>query len=113
MLPREQFVSEMPIFNKADLLAQLEEQGVELYGSQKIVSISPEGVTCADAVTGEQRLFAGESVVNALGVKPDNKLGLGCWPSTAAIRSFWWATAAKGGNYYRANHEAYDAAMRI
>lgn len=114
MLPREQFVSEMPIFNKADLLAQLEEQGVELYGSQKIVSISPEGVTCADAVTGEQRLFAGESVVNALGVKPDNKLGLELLAKYGSNQVILVGDCtAKGGNYYRANHEAYDAAMRI
>ncbi len=39
MLPRENFVMEMPIFNKADLLAQLEEKGVQLIGSQKIQSI--------------------------------------------------------------------------
>ena len=114
MLPREQFVSEMPIFNKADLMAQLEEKGVELYGSQKISSISEKGVTCVDANTGEERLFAGESVVNALGVKPDNALGLDLLKEYGSEQVILVGDCtARGGNYYRANHEAYNAAMRI
>ena len=104
----------MPIFNKADLMAQLEEKGVELYGSQKISSISAEGVTCVDANTGEERLFAGESVVNALGVKPDNALGLALLKEYGSEQVILVGDCtARGGNYYRANHEAYNAAMRI
>lgn len=113
MLDREAFVSEMPIFNKADLFAQLEENGVALYGSQKIASIE-NGVKTVDAQTGEEKFFAADSVVNALGVKPNNALGaklLSKYSSENVI--LVGDCTAKGGNYFRANHEAYHAAMRI
>ena len=59
-------------------------------------------------------MFAGESVVNALGVKPDNKLGLELLAKYGSNQVILVGDCtAKGGNYYRANHEAYDAAMRI
>ncbi|MCD8144081.1 MAG: FAD-dependent oxidoreductase [Oscillospiraceae bacterium] len=113
MLPRDQFVQEMPIFNKADLMAQLEEHGVQLIGSQKIQSIA-NGVNTLDSDTGEAHFYPADSVVNALGVKPDDQLGktlLGLYGSTDVIMV--GDCTARGGNYYRANHEAYDAAMRI
>lgn len=73
MLPREQFVMEMPIFNKADLMAQLAENGVQLVGSQRIQSID-NGVRTLDE-TGAEQFFPADSVVNALGVKPNDDLG--------------------------------------
>jgi NAD(P)H-nitrite reductase large subunit len=104
---------EMPIFNKADLMAQLEENGVELYGSQKIQSISG-GVRTVDADTGEEQFFPADSVVNALGVKPDNALGMELLKTYGSIDVILVGDCtARGGTYYRANHEAYDAAMRI
>ena len=112
MLPRENFVMEMPIFNKADLLAQLEENGVKLYGSQRIQSIEG-GVHTLDA-DGNEQFFAADSVVNALGVKPDDRLGkelLSKYGSDQVIMV--GDCTARGGTYYRANHEAYNAAMRI
>ena len=112
MLPRENFVMEMPIFNKADLLAQLEENGVKLYGSQRIQSIEG-GVHTLDA-DGNEQFFAAYSVVNALGVKPDDRLGkelLSKYGSDQVIMV--GDCTARGGTYYRANHEAYNAAMRI
>ena len=112
-LPRDQFVMEMPIFNKADIMAQLEELGVELIGSQRIQSID-HGVYTEDRNTGEKRFFPADSVINALGVRPENELGrqlLAKYGSENVI--LVGDCTAKGGNYYRANHEAYDAAMRI
>ena len=112
MLPRDQFVTEMPIFNKADLMAQLEEKGVKLYGSRKIQSIE-NGVHTLDA-DGNEQFFPADSVVNALGVKPDDALGkklLAKYGSGQVI--LVGDCTAKGGTYYRANHEAYHAAMRI
>lgn len=113
LLPRENFVMEMPIFNKADLLDQLEQNGVQLVGSQSIQSIE-NGVRTLDQQTGQERFFPADSVVNALGVKPDNALGmklLGKYGSSQVI--LVGDCTARGGNYYRANHEAYNAAMRI
>lgn len=112
MLPRENFVMEMPIFNKADLLAQLEENGVRLIGSQRIQAIE-HGVKTLDA-DGNVQFYPAESVVNALGVKPDDALGkalLAKYGSTDVIMA--GDCTARGGTYYRANHEAYNAAMRI
>ncbi|MBR1780287.1 MAG: FAD-dependent oxidoreductase [Oscillospiraceae bacterium] len=113
MLPRDRFVMEMPIFNKADLFAQLEERGVQLFGSQQIQAIEG-GVRTVDALTGEARFFPADSVVNALGVKPDNALGMELLSRYGSDQVILVGDCtARGGNYYRANHEAYDAAMRI
>ena len=112
MLPRENFVMEMPIFNKADLLAQLEENGVKLYGSQRIQSIGG-GVKTLDA-DGNEQFFAADSVVNALGVKPDDSLGKALLSKYGSDQVIMVGDCtARGGTYYRANHEAYNAAMRI
>ncbi len=113
LLPVEQFVMEMPIFNKADLLAQLEEKGVVLMGSQQIIAIGG-GVHTRNAITGEKRFFPAGSVVNALGVKPDNALGLSLLEEYGSRDVILVGDCtARGGNYYRANHEGYQAAMRI
>lgn len=112
MLPREQFVMEMPIFNKADLMAQLAENGVQLVGSQRIQSID-NGVRTLDE-TGAEQFFPADSVVNALGVKPNDDLGkelLRQYGSDQVI--LVGDCTAKGGTYFRANHEGYNAAMRI
>jgi NADPH-dependent 2,4-dienoyl-CoA reductase/sulfur reductase-like enzyme len=113
-LPREQFVAEMPIFNKADLLDQLACNGVTLVGQQRIQRIAGGGVHTTSVVDGQSAFFAADSVVNALGVKPENTLGkllLTKYGSDQVI--LVGDCTASGGNYYRANHEAYDAAMRI
>ncbi len=113
MLPREQFVMEMPIFNKGDLMAQLEENGVRLVGGQKIQAIGG-GVRTVDAASGQEKFFPADSVVNALGVKPDDKLGKALLSKYGSVDVIMVGDCtARGGSYYRANHEAYDAAMRI
>ena len=113
MLPREQFIQEMPIFNKADLLDQLDKGGVSLNGSQAIQKIDG-GVYTKDTKTGEEKFFKADSVVNALGVKPDNALGLALLKKYGSENVILVGDCtAKGGNYYRANHEGYNAAMRI
>jgi NADPH-dependent 2,4-dienoyl-CoA reductase/sulfur reductase-like enzyme len=112
MLPRENFVMEMPIFNRADLLAQLEENGVQLVGSQRIQSIEG-GVRTLDG-EGNEQFFPADSVVNALGVKPDDGLGKALLQTYGSDQVILVGDCtARGGTYYRANHEAYDAAMRI
>lgn len=112
MLPRDQFVMEMPIFNKADLMAQLEEKGVVLYGSQNIQAIG-NGVKTLDE-KGREQFFPADSVVNALGVRPNDTLGKALLKKYGSIDVIMVGDCtAKGGTYYRANHEAYNAAMRI
>ena len=113
MLPREAFVAEMPIFNKGDLFRQLGELDVTLVGSQKITAFEG-GVKTVDTITGEEHFYPADSVVNALGVKPDNALGLELLAKYGSHQVILVGDCtARGGNYYRANHEAYHAAMRI
>lgn len=112
-LKREDFIMEMPIFNKADLLDQLENLNVALIGGQRIQALK-DGVETVDTVTGEKHFYPADSVVNALGVKPDDSLGkvlLAKYGSADVIMV--GDCTARGGTYYRANHEAYYAAMRI
>ena len=112
-LKREDFVMEMPIFNKADLLDQLENLKVKLIGGQRIQAVT-DGVETVDITSGEIHFYPADSVVNALGVKPDDRLGkalLEKYGSADVIMA--GDCTAKGGTYYRANHEAYYAAMRI
>ena len=110
---REAVVMEMPIFNKADLLDQLENLKVKLIGGQRIQAVT-DGVETVDITSGEIHFYPADSVVNALGVKTDDRLGkalLEKYGSADVIMA--GDCTAKGGTYYRANHEAYYAAMRI
>ncbi len=51
-LKREDFIMEMPIFNKVDLLDQLENLNVALIGGQRIQAVK-DGIETVDTVTGE------------------------------------------------------------
>jgi hypothetical protein len=63
---------------------------------------------------GEAHFFPADSVVNALGVKPEDKLGKALLTKYGSVDVIMVGDCtATGGNYYRANHEAYDAAMSI
>ena len=112
MIPREAFVSEMPVFNKADLIGQLEDAGVELIGERRILEFCDDGVRTADS-QGKEYLYAADSYVNALGVVPDNQLGMELLERFGTDVYLVGDCVAKGRNYYIANHEGYDAAMRI
>jgi hypothetical protein len=47
-------------------------------------------------------------------VKPEDKLGKALLTKYGSVDVIMVGDCtATGGNYYRANHEAYDAAMRI
>ena len=86
---------------------------MKLIGGQRIQAVT-DGVETVDITSGEIRFYPADSVVNALGVKPDDRLGkvlLTKYGSTDVIMV--GDCTAKGGTYYRANHEAYYAAMRI
>ena len=112
-LKREDFVMEMPIFNKADLLDQLENLKVKLIGGQRIQAVT-DGVETVDITSGEIHFYPADSVVNALGVKPEDRLGKALLTKYGSADVIMVGDCtAKGGTYCRANHEAYYAAMRI
>ena len=82
---------------------------VQLVGSQKIQAIEG-GVKTVDAVTGQAHFYPADSVVNALGVKPDNALGLELLKKYGSHQvTLVGDCTARVGNYYRANQEAYYA----
>ena len=113
MIPAEDFCPNMPIFNHADLFHQLEELGVELVGGQKIVAFTPEGVQTVDGA-GQEKLFPCDAAVNALGVKPENRLGLALLTKYGSEQVFLVGDCVgKGRNYGDANREGYEAAMRL
>jgi 2,4-dienoyl-CoA reductase-like NADH-dependent reductase (Old Yellow Enzyme family)/thioredoxin reductase len=111
-IPRESFVMEMPIFNKADLLGRLEDHHVELIGSETIQAFSDEGLQTKDS-EGKMHLYPADTYVNALGVKPDQQLGLALLSRFGTDVHMVGDCVSRGRNYYIANHEGYDAAMRI
>jgi NADPH-dependent 2,4-dienoyl-CoA reductase/sulfur reductase-like enzyme len=111
-IPRESFVMEMPIFNKADLLGRLEDHHVELIGSETIQAFTDEGLQTKDS-EGKMHLYPAETYVNALGVKPDQQLGLALLSRFGTDVHMVGDCVSRGRNYYIANHEGYDAAMRI
>ena len=112
LLPEEAFVSEMPIFNRADLLGRLSDYGVTLRGGCSIVSLASDGVTVKVASGKTEHIPAG-SIVNALGVAPNQTLGLALMERFGTDVYMVGDCVSKGRNYYMANHEGYDAAMRI
>ena len=112
MIPAEDFCVTMPIFNKADLFDQLEKNGVSLVGSVKIKAFTDAGVEAVDA-DGNAVLFAGDAYVNALGVAPNNKLGLALMAKYGTDVYLIGDCAGKGRNYMDANQEGYHTAMRI
>lgn len=113
MIPAEDFCPNMPIFNHADLFHQLEELGVELVGGQKIVAFTPEGVQTVDRA-GQEKLFPCDAAVNALGVKPENRLGLALLTKYGSEQVFLVGDCVgKGRNYGDANREGYEAAIRL
>lgn len=112
MIPAEEFCATMPIFNKADLFNQLEQGGVQLVGRVKIKAFTDAGVQ-AIGLDGSELLFPGDTYVNALGVTPDNKLGMALMKKYGTDVYLIGDCAGKGRNYMDANQEGYHTAMRI
>lgn len=108
MIPAEAFCAGMPIFNHKDLFGQLARLGVELVGGQKITAFTDKGVETAE------RVFPCDAAVNALGVKPENKLGLELLAQYGSEQVFLVGDCVgKGRNYGDANRDGYEAAMRV
>ena len=108
-LPVEGFCPNMPIFNHADLFGRLKQYGVKLLGSSKIARFTSEGVVLADGT-----LLPCDAAVNALGVKPNNALGLELLAKYGSHQVVLVGDCVgKGRNYGDANREGYQAAMRV
>lgn len=84
---------------------------VRLEGNCKITAFHENGLT-ADTPEGE-RFFEADTIVIALGVKPDQALYETLAREYPMSSYFVGDCAGSGGNILRANHSAYYAAMKI
>ncbi len=112
MIPVNEFCVDMPIFNKADLFEHLKRFGVKLVGERRIISFSESGVEVSGP-DGEKEIFEADTCVNALGVVPDNTLGLELLGKYGNDVFLIGDCVSKGRTFYHANQEAYHASMRI
>lgn len=111
-IPLEKFADGMPVFNHIELNHQLEKYGVKLVGGQKIQSFAEDGVRTVDP-EGRETVFAGDSYVLALGVKPDNKLAQTLLGEYAEGVYVVGDCVSTGRLLADANQEAFHAAIRI
>ena len=112
MQPVDQFCSEMPIFNRMDLMDHLQKYQVRLEGGYKIDRFGDAGVETNDA-EGKVKVFEADTYVLALGVVPDNRLANEIRSRYATDVYVVGDCAAKYRNLFHANQEAYHAAMSI
>jgi 2,4-dienoyl-CoA reductase-like NADH-dependent reductase (Old Yellow Enzyme family)/thioredoxin reductase len=112
MQPVEQFCSEMPLFNRMDLLDQLEEYKVILEGGYAITRFGDAGVETKHG-DGHTKVFEADTYVLALGVIPDNQLANEILSRYATDVYVVGDCVAKYRNIFHANQEAYHAAMAI
>ena len=111
-IPLEKFADGMPVFNHIELNYQLEKYGVTLVGDQKITAFGETGVETVDA-SGEKKIFAGDTYVLALGVKPDNRLAQQLLSTYAEGVYVVGDCVSTGRVLADANQEAFHAAIRI
>ncbi|MFC1862580.1 FAD-dependent oxidoreductase [Thermodesulfobacteriota bacterium] len=112
MLPVERFCSEMPQFNRMDLMDQLEKHDVRLEGGFTITRFSDAGVQVKKA-DGHSKVIEADTYVLALGVVPENKLANEIRSRYATDVYVVGDCTAKNRNFFHANQEAYHAAMVI
>ena len=111
-IPLEKFADGMPVFDHIELNHQLEKYGVQLVGGQKIQSFGEDGVRTVGA-DGTELVFAGDTYVLALGVKPDNKLAQELLSRYAEGVYVVGDCVSTGRLLADANQEAFHAAIRI
>jgi pyruvate/2-oxoglutarate dehydrogenase complex dihydrolipoamide dehydrogenase (E3) component len=112
MQPIEQFCSEMPLFNRMDLMDQLEKRKVLLKGGHTITRFSDAGVE-AHHVDGHLKVFRADTYVLALGVLPDDRLANEIRSRYATDVYVVGDCVTKYRNFFHANQEAYHAAVAI
>ena len=110
-IPADSFCGEMAAFNRLDLMDHLERYGVELIGGHRIKAFTDEGMVTI--LEGEKQIFPADTYVLALGVKPDNALGLELMKQYPADVYMVGDCVCRGRNFFHANQEAYHAAMNI
>ena len=111
-IPVEEFGAVLAVFNRIEIMYQLEKYGVNLVGDRRIESFTDEGVVTMDSAGGEH-LIRGDSYVLALGVYPDDSLANELRSKFAADVYVVGDCAGTGRVIADACQEAFYAAIRI
>jgi len=112
VLPTEEFGAVLPVFNRIEVIYQLEKYGVRLEGDRRIASFSDKGVAAIDS-RGNEHLYAGDTYVLALGVCPDDTLANELRSKFAGGVYVVGDCAGSGRLVADACHEAFHAAIRV
>lgn len=112
MIPEEDFAKGMPVFNHIEVMYQLEKYGVALWGDRRIVRFEKNAVVTVDS-EGIEHTYEGDTMVLALGVRPNDKL-------VNELRSIYaegvYAVGdcvSSGRLIADANQDAFHASIRI
>ena len=111
-IPVESFAQGFPVFNHIELNHQLEKYGVRLVGSEKIAAFTDSGLKTVTA-EGEEKEYAADTCVLALGVKPDNHLAMELLSRYAEGVYVVGDCVSTGRVLADANQEAFHAALGI
>lgn len=112
MIPKEAFGATLqPFLFMNYFLDIFPKGGVELAGGYRITSFTPQGVV-AQSEEGE-RLFEADSVVIALGVKPENELYKAVQAAYPLTSYLVGDSMGPGGTILNATRSAYTAALKI
>ncbi|MBE6992648.1 MAG: FAD-dependent oxidoreductase, partial [Ruminococcaceae bacterium] len=112
MIPVEDFGKGLPVFNHIEINHQLEQYGVKLIGSRKIISFSDDGVLTRDS-NGSSYIYDADSYVLALGVAPNDKLANELRSMYADGVYVVGDCVSTGRLLADANQDAFHAAIRI
>ncbi len=97
--------------NHIDLMRMLDENGVKIIAEAKIEEITDKGVIVTDQ-NGKRRRIEGDSVVLALGTRPDSLLAGALRGKVPRVHVIGDA-AASGGKIMNAIHEGFHAAAAL
>lgn len=112
IIPTAHFGKALPVFNHIEVMHQLASYRVRLEGDRKIVRFCEAGAVTADSA-GQEFIYPAETCVIALGVEPDNTLANKLLARYASGVYRIGDCVSSGRLLGDANHDAWNAAIRI
>lgn len=111
MIPEENFCASMFSITRKALFDEVEEGGVTLMGNRRILQFNAQGVVVEKADGGQETLAA-DTIVIALGLKPENKLAQEI-QSMMPLDTYVIGDADGVETIRKANKTGFDVAMDI
>lgn len=112
MIPTEAFGGKMSGFNLVEIDHRLRINGVVRIGDRRVTAFTEAGVQAVDS-EGNEYTYPADSYILAMGVRPEDTLAqqlLASYPEGVYVVGDCTGTGRMLGD---ANHEAFDAAIRI